>query len=151
MNRTHRTQLFSLLALACYLFGFTASARCQGGFTFNIGPSKGEVIGASIGAGAVITAAIVIPVVIIHNHHNIKGCVLTADSGLQLRQSDAKTFALTGITTYVKPGELVNLHGTKAKTRKGSSDAPSFLVDGVTKDFGPCKLPPPNTSLAYNP
>jgi hypothetical protein len=151
MNTTHRTGIISILALACFLLGFAPAAHAQGFNLSGIGPSKGQVIGAGIGAGAVITAAIVIPVLIIHNHHNIKGCILTADNGLQLRQDNAKSFTLTGITTYVKPGERVTLHGTRQKTSKGSSDVPTFLVDGVTKDYGSCKLPPPNTSLPSNP
>jgi len=138
MNQTLRTRLISTFALTSCLLAFHASLRAQ---TFTIGPSKGEVVGASVGAGAVITAAIVIPVVIVHHHHNIKGCILTAANGLQLRQGDARTFTLSGATSSVKPGELVSLHGHKSNPRKGSTDTPAFTVDSVTKDYGACKTP----------
>jgi len=151
MTSTLRTRIISVLALSCSLLGFLPAAHSQQGFTFNIGPSKGEVVGASVGAAAVITAAIVIPVLIVHKHHNIKGCVLTADNGLQLRQADAKTFTLTGLTADVKPGNLVSLHGTRQKARKGTTDDLNFAVDNLTRDYGPCKLPAPTTSLASTP
>jgi hypothetical protein len=151
MTSTLRTRIISVLALSCSLLGFLPAAHSQQGFTFNIGPSKGEVVGASVGAAAVITAAIVIPVVLIHKHHNLKGCILTADTGLQLRQADAKTFTLTGLTADVKPGNRVSLHGTKQKPTKANPNDLTFTVDHLTKDYGPCKLPAPTTSLASTP
>ena len=56
MTSTLRTRIIPVLALSCSLLGFAPAAYSQQGFTFNIGPSKGEVVGASVGAAAVAMA-----------------------------------------------------------------------------------------------
>lgn len=107
----------------------------------NLGHPKAEIIGGAVAAGAGI-ALITITVIEVHkSHHTLKGCVTTSPSGLQvISDADRKFYQLSGVTTNVKVGDQVRLHGSKEKS-KGSSDR-TFIIQEVKKDYGPCKVPP---------
>jgi hypothetical protein len=129
-----RSGLISMLALTSYLFcGFSQPNSCN---------NKGSGIAPVVAIASVaIAAAVIIPVVIVHNHHNLKGCVTTGGSGLEVVQDDAKAFTLVSPPADLKVGDSVHLHGAKIKAKKGSKDGPTFVVDKVTRDYGPCKVP----------
>ena len=72
------------------------------------------------------------------SHHTLKGCVNTSANGLQgISDSDGKVYQLSGVTTNLKVGDQVRLHGSKEKS-KGSAER-TFLVQEIKKDYGPCK------------
>jgi hypothetical protein len=121
--------------------GSTAPAGC-GGFSGGIGPSSGEVAGVAVGIGAVIAVAIIVPVEISHSHHTLTGCVFTAPNGLELRTSDAKTYALEGDAASIKVGDRVKLHGSKAKKTKDTTGDQVFRVEKLNRDYGSCPLSP---------
>jgi hypothetical protein len=143
MNR--RTEATSTLALFSLLL-FSAEALtgccttgqpCQS--SGSLGPSNGEVIGIIAGTGVAITAGTVVAVN--HAHHTLKGCASTGPDGLELEtDSDKKTYSLVGITTGIQAGEVVKLHGNKVKKHKDNPGHQEFLVQKVTKDYGPCKV-----------
>ena len=107
----------------------------------SIGPSSGEVAGVIAGIAGVAGGITIGTVVAVnHAHHTVKGCVSTGPNGLQLESSDKKTYSLVGKTADVKPGDLVKMHGKKEKKHKGNTGNQDFLVEKVTKDYGPCKV-----------
>ena len=122
--------------------GSTAPPGCQGGFSGGIGPSTGEVVGAAVGVGAVIAVAIIVPVEISHSHHTLSGCVITGSSGLELRTSDSKTYALEGAAASIKVGDRVKLHGSKAKKTKDTAGDEVFRVEKLNRDYGSCPVSP---------
>jgi hypothetical protein len=105
-----------------------------------IGPSKGEAIGVGIAAVAIVAAVIIIPVEISHSHHTLKGCVFSTPAGLQLRTADNKTYALSGTTADIAPGNTVRLHGNRKMPAKGAAAAdPQFIIQKMQKNYGPCQ------------
>jgi len=100
-----------------------------------IGASKGELIGGTVGIGAAI-AGTVVAVVIIHNHHFLRGCVSNGADGIELTTDGAKIYRLEGNSSVARPGDRVKLHGSKRKSEKGGPAA--FTVAGLVADYGPC-------------
>jgi hypothetical protein len=137
-----RTGIISMLGLTSFLCcGMTAPDGCKDA---NKGPS---VVGPAIGVGAAVAVAVAVPIIISHNKHNIHGCVFQGAEGLEVQDaasdgSSFKNYALVGNTAEIKIGDLVKLHGKKLKHSKDSSGAQAFTVDTVSKDYGPCKIPP---------
>jgi hypothetical protein len=93
------------------------------------------VAGAAIGIGIYYSVS--------HSHHSIKGCAVSGPNGLELQnEGDHQTFLLLGITTDVKPGDVVSLKGKKTKAAKGSTSDPTFVVEKLAKNYGACKVAP---------
>lgn len=120
--------------------GATSGSCNNSNSNFNIGPSTGEVVGATVAVGAVIATAIIVPVEINKHQHNIQGCVYTTPNGLELRTSDQKVYVLSGATANVSPGTTVRLHGDRQKHDKNSSGDQVFLVKEIKKSSGPCTV-----------
>ena len=137
-----RMGFVSMVALASFLLcGATAPEGCQ--------PAPqppnhtGNEVAAAVGilVGAVVGTIVLVEVN--KSNHTIKGCVSAGPNGLQVRNdSDKKTYALLGVTASTKAGDIVQLHGTKEKKTRDSSGDPSFVVQRVSRDYGPCKLSP---------
>ena len=110
----------------------------------NFGPTKGQVVGVILGAAGVLgTTAVLIEVH--HKHHTVKGCISSGANGLQVESDDKKTYILTGNTLNIKTDSLLKLHGTKLRKSKHSAGSPTFEVEKISKDYGPCRVSP-NTS-----
>jgi hypothetical protein len=106
--------------------------------TKSIGPSGTAVAGIAIGVGAAVVATVVL---VHHSHHTMKGCALSGPNGLQLQtDGDRQIYALAGDTSGIKAGDIVRLAGKRKK--KNSALPASFLVEKVSKDYGPCKISP---------
>ena len=120
---------------AFLLCGATAPVTCKE----NIGPSSGEVVGVAVGAAAVVVGVVVL-VEVDKSHHHVNGCVSSGPNGLQVQnESDHKIYALTGVSTNVKVGDIVRLKGNKEK--QGSSPNREFQIEKMSRDYGPCKVP----------
>jgi hypothetical protein len=129
-----RSGLISMLALTSYLFcGFSQPDSC--------GPSTGQKVAIVAVVAAVVTTAVAVTVVNSHNRHNIQGCVVAGGTGVGIMQDDSKVFTLVGAPADLKVGDMVRLHGAKVKAKKGSKDGPTFVVEKLKKDYGPCKIP----------
>jgi len=129
--------IVALVALSPFLLcGSTAPEGCQP----EPQPSHtgAEVAGVAIAAGAVIGTVVLVEV---HkSHHAIRGCVSTAANGLEMRdEKDGKTYNLVGVTANTRLGDRVQLHGSKEKITKDSAGDPTFIVEKMSKDYGPCK------------
>lgn len=90
---------------------------------------------AAVGAGA----AVGITLAVENSDHTLQGCLISGPSGLELRTSDAKIFALEGDAATIKVGDRVKLHGSKLKKTKGSAGDQVFVVEKLKKDYGPCR------------
>ncbi len=139
----YRLGIATFAALAVLLCsGSTAPAGCSPGSIGSIGPSNGEVVGAAVGIGAVIAVAIIVPVEISHSHHTLTGCVFNGPTGLELRTSDSKTYALEGDAASIRVGDRVKLHGSKARKTKDTTGDQVFRVQKLNRDYGSCPVRP---------
>ncbi len=138
----------SLAALAPLLFcGSTAPQSCSA----KNQADHDVVIAASVGAS--VAVGVIVLVEVNKSHHNIKGCVTSGPNGLEVQVPQDKgfeTYDLTGVTTDIKEGDLVRIHGSKEKKAKGSAGDRVFQVQRLSKDYGPCKaMPkPPASSIS---
>ena len=136
-----RGGVISAVALSSFLLcGATAPTSCTPAPSGNIGPSKGEVVGAAVGIVAVLVVGTVVIVEVNKSHHRLKGCVTAGPNGLELHDArNQKVYALTGITANVKVGDVIQVHGSKQKGQKDSTGAQDFKVEKMSRDFGPCQ------------
>jgi hypothetical protein len=92
-----------------------------------------------IGLGA--AAVVIVTVVLIHRSKNrtITGCVSSGENGIRVKDDkDKRSYALTGNTVGIKPGDRMTLQGKKIKPK----DADNTLVwetKKMNKDFGVCQ------------
>ena len=106
-------------------------------------PETLETAGKQITAGIVVVSAAVAVLVILlvvhykHKRTSVTGCVRPGTSGLSLTdERDQRTYALSGDTAAIKPGERVMLEG---KGRKDKDATFVFESRKVSKDFGACQ------------
>jgi hypothetical protein len=97
-------------------------------------------IGLSVSAMAAVVVGTTVGVtLVVQNHrHTLQGCVFSGPSGLELRTSDAKVYALEGYAATIKVGDRVKLHGSKLKKAKDSTGDQVFAVEKLSKDYGSC-------------
>ena len=136
MNR--RVRIIAMVALASFLLcGATAPEGCAP----QPQPSHtGEEV-AVVGIPVAIAVGVIVLVAVHSDHHTLRGCVSMGPKGLQVRtDGDAKTYNLIGVTANTRVGDVVKLHGSKEK--KDSNGDRAFVVEKMTKDFGPCKVQP---------
>lgn len=107
-------------------------------------PAKADSLqktGNEIVAGiAAVGAAIVVVAIVLVVHYKpatVKGCVAQGPTGLELtNSSDRATYDLAGVTSGIKPGEMVKVKGKK---KAGKGGAPStFTVKELSQDYGAC-------------
>jgi hypothetical protein len=81
-------------------------------------PSSGGIVAAIVAAGA---AVVVVAVVVIHEStkkRTITACVNPGGSGMTVTdEKDRQTYALSGNTESIKPGERMKLQGKKVKSK----------------------------------
>jgi len=102
-------------------------------------PSGGAIAGAIVGVAAAI---VIVAVVVIHKSsekRTITGCVNRGGNGMTVTdEKDKRTYALSGNTTGIKPGDRVRLQGKKVKS-KGGNKTPVWQAKAVAEDFGVCQ------------
>jgi hypothetical protein len=100
----------------------------------NIGPPKAEIVGAIVGAAAVITIVVYLA---IPKQSTIEGCVESTEGGLRLTDDQQRhIYALATGNVNLQPGQRFTLKGKKGEK---SSDAREFEVRKVVKTEGSCK------------
>jgi hypothetical protein len=86
------------------------------------------VIGAGIGVGIYYA---------VHHNHRLTGCAASMPNGLELENlGDQQRYSLVGAISAIKPGDRIRVSGKKVK--KSSGPIPQFIVEQLSKDFGPC-------------
>jgi hypothetical protein len=90
-----------------------------------------------------VTAAIAVLATVLILHYKSKkaaitGCVISGDDGMTVTdEKDRRTYALSGNTTGIKPGDRMRLQG-KAVKPKSPEKTLVWEAKEVTKDFGVC-------------
>ena len=132
-SRVRRFNATCVLALSCSFAAFQP-ARAQ--FTLgNIGPSKGQVVGAAVGAGAAI-AVIGVGIYFLARTPRVTGCLQSSNGGLELQgASPDQHFLLTGQTSGLAAGQRVRIMGKKSKETSGQH---TLVVKSVLKNYGAC-------------
>jgi hypothetical protein len=109
-------------------------------------PARAETLataGKQIIVGIVVVSAAVavgVTLLVIHYKHkksSITGCVTSAANAMSLTdEKDQRTYALSGDTAAIKPGDRMTLLGKQLK-RKDAAFV--FESQKVGRDFGACK------------
>ena len=123
-----------VLALLCSVFAAPAPAQSFPGGG-HIGPTKGEVAGILIGAGAGIGLGTYFIYRSVHKGSSVEGCVASDGGNLTLRNKNNETYTLTGNLGDLKPGEHVTLQGKKVKAGNSSH---ALEVRKVAQNYGAC-------------
>ena len=101
-------------------------------------PSGGAIVAGIVG---VVAAVVIVAVVIIHkssSKRTITGCVNSGEHGMSvIDDKDKQSYALSGKTTGIKPGDRMTLQGKKTKTKEAGKTL-VWETKQVTKDFGVC-------------
>jgi hypothetical protein len=94
-----------------------------------------EIIVAIVAVGVAIGVGVYF---ILRRPPSLHGCVTSAPNSLTLlNEADRQTYDLVGDTSAVKDGQIVKVSGKK---KKDSSGKQYFLVEKLSKDYGPCKV-----------
>jgi hypothetical protein len=106
-------------------------------------PTQGQVVLIFVGVAA-IGAVIGVGIYYAARHNgagSLTGCAIASDTGLSLQhEGDPFTYTLLGDTAAVKPGERIRISGKKRKAYPSGNH--EFLVDKISKVYGPCKALP---------
>jgi hypothetical protein len=122
----------SATAVAQYGSGGTGATPTYPGGAHPSYGSKGAVIGGVV-AGAAVGAGLLYWK--LHNRAKLQGCV-AGDGDRLVNEKDNQTYSLSNKQNKsLKPGQRVELLGTKTKT---SSGEPTFEVHKMSKDLGQC-------------
>jgi hypothetical protein len=116
--------------------GFNSPTGCDQQNTSPMKPNGAELGVALAAVGGTVAAVTLIEMQ--HNKHTIKGCVISTDTGLELRTSGLNTYRLDGELISIRVGDKVKLHGSKLKKAKGSDGDQVFKVEALKKHYGPC-------------
>jgi|HubBroStandDraft_1064217.scaffolds.fasta_scaffold114796_2 hypothetical protein len=95
-------------------------------------------------AATTTAAAIAVVAAVATAHHRrkkivITGCVMAGENGMTITdEEDRNTYALSGNTAGIKPGDRVQLVGKKMKQKEADK---TLVWDAkeVTRDFGVCQ------------
>lgn len=115
----------------------STNAAAQTGFKPFL--STGAIVGVIVGFAAAVA---IVTVVVVHEaskKRTITGCVNSGQNGLNVTdEKDGQSYALSGNTTDIKPGDRMTLHGKKIKP-KDASKALVWETKSTSKDFGVCQ------------
>ena len=125
-----------LIIVLCVALATPPRAQASGGsFTDQ---SRNIVIAIVAAAAGVVVVA----VVVIHESTKkraITGCVNPGGSGMTVTdEKDKQTYALSGNTSSIKPGDRMKLQGKKVKS-KGADKTMVWQAKAVATDFGVCQ------------
>jgi hypothetical protein len=101
--------------------------------------SNGTIAGVIMG---MVAAVAIVAYVVIHESskkRSITGCVIPAGSGMSLTdEKDKRSYALSGNTGDMKPGDRMTLHGKKIKTKNAGKPV-VWETSTISKNFGACQ------------
>jgi hypothetical protein len=136
VRETSRCTSFTLASLFCVLFVVT-SVKAQSNT-----PSSGYGVGnlhhglvVGVIAGTAAVAGVGITYLILHNRGVTVGCVTESGGRKTLVGSDHTVYSLSDTGPPLPYGERTKLRGHKS----GLASSPSFQVEKVLKDYGPCQ------------
>jgi hypothetical protein len=114
-----------------------AEAQTGGGKIVSNGTIAGVIVG-------VLAAVVIVAYVVIHESskkRSITGCVIPGASGMSITdEKDKRSYALSGNTGDIKPGDRVTVQGKKIKPKDASKPV-VWETKTISKDFGSCQSP----------
>jgi len=115
----------------------SAEAQTGGGKIVSNGTIAGVIVG-------VLAAVVVVAYVVIHESskkRSITGCVIPGASGMSVTdEKDKRSYALSGNTGDIKPGDRVTVQGKKIKPKDAGKPV-VWETKTISKDFGSCQSP----------
>lgn len=115
----------------------SAEAQTGGGKIVSNGTIAGVIVG-------VLAAVVIVAYVVIHESsqkRSITGCVIPGASGMSVTdEKDKRSYALSGSTRDIKPGDRVTLQGKKIKPKDAGKPV-VWETKTISKDFGSCHSP----------
>ena len=106
-----------------------------------IGVTKTQARLIVVGIAASCAAIGVVVYYIVHHNRGLTGCGFSGENGLQLKsQGDEKSYSLVGEVAEIGPGERI--HVSSKKQKKNANLPHQFLVEKLSRKFGPCHAPP---------
>lgn len=101
-----------------------------------------EIVIGVVAAAAAVGALIITVLVLHHNKsgsETITGCVTSGESGMSIiDEKDKKTYALSGDTAGIKPGDRMKVQGKKVKLADPGKNL-GWEATKVAKDYGVCQ------------
>ena len=133
-----KTSTISRFGLVLLLAGLLAvppeSAQAAQNQGFGVGNiDEGIVVG--VIAGVAVVVGVGVTYLVMHNRGIAVGCVVESGGKKTLVMSGGKAYTLLDTGQPAPVGERVRLKGH----RSSPASAPSFRVDWVRKDYGPCR------------
>ena len=102
--------------------------------------SNGTIVGVILG---VVAAVVVVAYLVIHESskkRTITGCVTSGENGMRVTdEKDKRSYALSGNTADIKPGDRMTLQGKKIKPKNAGKPV-VWETKMISKDFGVCQL-----------
>ncbi len=128
----------AMALLAASTFTAQAQTAKPAGSGFDINPVRtSDVVWIGVGIAAIGAGIGIGTYYAVKHNRTLTGCAVSGSSGLELTtESDPHTYSLLGDTAAIKPGDRVRLFGKKKK--RHGADIQPFLVEKVSRDFGPC-------------
>jgi len=113
----------------------SAEAQTGGGKIVSNGTIAGVIVG-------VVAAVVIVAYVVIHESskkRSITGCVTPAENGMSVTdEKDKRSYALSGDTADIKPGDRMTLQGKKIKPKNAGKPL-VWETKTISKDFGVCQ------------
>ncbi len=131
-----RLRIISLVLIAVSLLFSTRPSQAQ--TSFDIGPSKGQVVGAAVGAIAAITV-ISVSLYFVLREPRITGCVTAGPDGSLAIQGGNNAsdplYMLQNAPPTLQTGQRVKVLGHK---KKNADKTKTLAVDRVASVYGSC-------------
>lgn len=132
-------QLWSGVLIATLSLALSSRVEAQTGGGKIV--SNGTIVGVIVG---VIAAVVVVAYVVVHESRKkrtITGCVVQGGNGMSLTdEKDKRSYALSGNTADIKPGDRMSLQGRKIKPKDAGKPV-VWETRTISKDFGACQPP----------
>lgn len=113
----------------------SAQAQSGGGKIVSNGTIAGVIVG-------VVAAVVIVAYVVIHESskkRSITGCVTPAGKGMSVTdERDKRSYALSGDTADIKPGDRMTLQGKKIKPKDAGKPL-LWETKTISRDFGVCQ------------
>ena len=132
-------QLWSVVLIGTLSLALSRSVEAQTGGGKIV--SNGTIVGVIVG---VIAAVVVVAYVVVHESRKkrtITGCVVQGANGMSLTdEKDKRSYALSGNTADIKPGDRMSLQGKKINPKDAGKPV-VWETRTISKDFGACQPP----------
>ena len=127
----------ALIAILSVALSGSVEAQTGGGKIVSNGTIAGVVVG-------VLAAVVIVAYVVVHESskkRTITGCVIRGENGMSLTdEKDKRSYALSGNTADIKPGDRMSLQGKKIKPKDAGKPV-VWETRTISKDFGACQPP----------